>query len=387
MGKDNSSLPVGTVLKGKYRIKGHLSSGGFGKTYLAEYGSRNTKVAIKEFFMKTANQREADGVTVSVDMTKEENAYAFDSQFAKFKKEYERLKQISNVHVVKVHECFEENGTAYYVMDYVEGDDLKGRLKQRGTPYAEKTVLGYLRQILDGLAAIHSAGLLHLDIKPANIMVTARGYVKLIDLGASKDYMRGVGATVLTGMARTDRYAPPEQIDGSYDKLGPWTDFYALGATIYYLLTCNEIPTWTELNEDKSSDKRHALPMPCISQETKCLVVWMMNTDRERRPRSVSEILTRMNSKKTAGSLYDDEATVLSDDTEELTVVVERPKARHQSNVFRQSEFTRPSNDRNNAIKQNVSQEPEPEFSLVGCLYILIAIALVVCIVKFLFLT
>ena len=386
MGKDNSSLPVGTVLKGKYRIKGHLSSGGFGKTYLAEYGLRNTKVAIKEFFMKTANQREADGVTVSVDRTKE-NADAFESQLAKFKKEYERLKLINNVHVVKVHECFEENGTAYYVMDYVEGDDLKGRLKQRGTPYAEKTVLGYLRQILDGLAAIHSAGLLHLDIKPANIMVTARGYVKLIDLGASKDYMRGVGATVLTGMARTDRYAPPEQIDGSYDKLGPWTDFYALGATIYYLLTCNEIPTWTELNEDKSSDKRHALPMPCISQETKCLVVWMMNTDRERRPRSVSEILTRMNSKKTAGSLYDDEATVLSDDTEELTVVVERPKARHQSNVFRQSEFTRPSNDRNNAIKQNVSQEPEPEFSLVGCLYILIAIAIVVCVVKFLFLT
>ena len=95
MGKDLSSLPVGTVLKGKYRIKSHLSSGGFGKTYLAEYGSRNTKVAIKEFFMNTANQREADGVTVSVDRTKE-NADAFDSQLVKFKKEYERLKQINN---------------------------------------------------------------------------------------------------------------------------------------------------------------------------------------------------------------------------------------------------------------------------------------------------
>ena len=78
MGKDNTSLPAGTVLKGKYRIKSHLSSGGFGKTYLAVHGSRNTKVAIKEFFMNSANQREADGVTVSVDRTKE-NADAFSS--------------------------------------------------------------------------------------------------------------------------------------------------------------------------------------------------------------------------------------------------------------------------------------------------------------------
>lgn len=385
MGKDLSSLPVGTVLKGKYRIKSHLSSGGFGKTYLAEYGSRNTKVAIKEFFMNTANQREADGVTVSVDRTKE-NADAFDSQLVKFKKEYERLKQINNVHVVKVHECFEENGTAYYVMDYVEGDNLKGRLKQRRTPYAEKTVLGYLKQILDGLAAIHSAGLLHLDIKPANIMVTARGHVKLIDLGASKDYMRGVGATVLTGMARTDRYAPPEQIDGSYDKLGPWTDFYALGATIYYLLTCNEIPTWTELNEDKSSDKWNALPMSGISEETKRLVVWLMNTDREKRPHSVSEIQASMNSKKKAGSSYE-EATVLSDDTEEATVVIESSKSRHTSNVSQQSEFTHLSNDSNNVPMQNATKGAEPEFSFVGCLYILIVIAIVVCVVKFLFLT
>lgn len=385
MKSDYQALRSGTILKGKYRIKSHLSSGGFGKTYLAVHGSRNTKVAIKEFFMNSANQREADGVTVSVDRTKE-NADAFSSQLAKFKKEYERLKLINNVHVVKVHECFEENGTAYYVMDFVEGDDLMGRLKQRRTPYAEKTVLGYLKQILDGLAAIHSAGLLHLDIKPSNIMVDAHGYVKLIDLGASKDYMRGVGATVLTGLARTDRYAPPEQIDGSYDKLGPWTDFYALGATIYYLLTCKEIPTWTELNEDKSIDKWNALPMPGISEETKSLVVWLMNTDREKRPRSVSEILTRIKSKKTAGSSYG-EVTVLSDDTEEATVVVEKPKARQQSNISYQRESYRSSNDRSTTPRQSVTKEPEPEFSFVGCLYILIIIAIIVFVIKFLLFT
>lgn len=385
MSKDLSSLPAGTILKGKYRIVSHLSSGGFGKTYLAVHGSRNTKVAIKEFFMNSANQREADGVTVSVDRTKD-NADAFSSQLAKFKKEYERLKLINNVHVVKVHECFEENGTAYYVMDFVEGDDLMGRLKQRRTPYAEKTVLGYLKQILEGLAAIHSAGLLHLDIKPSNIMVDAHGYVKLIDLGASKDYMRGVGATVLTGMARTDRYAPPEQIDGSYDKLGPWSDFYALGATIYYLLTCNEIPTWTALNEDKTRDKHIALPMPGVSDEMRCLVAWLMNTDREKRPHSVAEILTRMESKKRTGSSYDD-TTVLAGDTEDATIFVENPKIQYQSNVSQKGESYRLPNDRNSTPRQNPTQEKEPEFSFVGCLYILIIIAIVVFVVKFLFMT
>ena len=385
MDKDISSLPVGTVLKGKYRIVSHLSSGGFGKTYLAVHGSHNTKVAIKEFFMNTANLRESDGVSVSVDITKE-NANAFKSQLAKFKKEYERLRQISNVHVVKVCDCFEENGTAYYVMEYVDGDDLKGRLQQRRKPYSEKTVRNYLRQILDGLSAIHSAGLLHLDIKPANIMVTRRGYVKLIDLGSSKDYMKGVGATLFTGLAMTNRYAPSEQVDGSFEKLGPWTDFYALGATIYYLLTCNEIPTWTALNEDKTRDKHIALPMPGVSDEMRCLVAWLMNTDRKKRPKSVAEIRTRMESKKWTGSSYDD-TTVLAGETEDATVFVENPKIQYQSNVSQKGESYRLPNDRNSIPRQNPTQEKEPEFSFVGCLYILIIIAIVVFVVKFLFMT
>ena len=335
--------------------------------------------------MNTANLRESDGVSVSVDRTKE-NANAFKSQLSKFKKEYERLRQISNVHVVTVCDCFEENGTAYYVMEYVDGDDLKGRLQQRRIPYSEKTVRNYLRQILDGLSAIHSVGLLHLDIKPANIMVTARGYIKLIDLGSSKDYMKGIGATLFTGMAITNRYAPSEQVDGSFEKLGPWTDFYALGATIYYLLTCNEIPTWTALNEDKTRDKHIALPMPGVSDEMRCLVAWLMNTDREKRPHSVDEILTRMESKKWTGSSYDD-TTVLAGDTEDATVFVENPKIQYQSNVSQKGESYRLPNDRNSTPRQNPTQEKEPEFSFVGCLYILIIIAIVVFVVKFLFMT
>lgn len=289
-------LPVGAVLNGKYTIRSHLSSGGFGNTYLAVYGPRSTKVAIKEFFMKSVNLRGTDSLSVIVDMSKEDAKF-FPSQLAKFKKEYERLKLIRNVHVVKVHDLFEENGTAYYVMDFVEGDNLEARLEKRGNPYREKTVLQYLNQILDGLSAIHSKGFLHLDIKPSNIMRTTRGYMKLIDLGASKEYMLGAGATKYSGVALTNRYAPPEQVDGSFEKLGPWTDFYALGATVYRLLTCRDIPSWSTINEDKTQDKHIALPMPGVSAKTKRLVVWMMNTDRTKRPRNVKEILKRMNSK------------------------------------------------------------------------------------------
>ncbi len=383
-GNDASSLPIGTVLKGKYRIVSHLSSGGFGKTYLAVYGPHDTKVAIKEFFMSTANQRETDGVSVSVDHTKK-NADAFDSQLAKFKKEYERLKQISNVHVVKVHECFEENGTAYYVMEFVEGDDLKSRLKQRGKPYAEKTVLGYLKQILDGLAAIHSANLMHLDIKPANIMITSRGDVKLIDLGASKDYESGYGATVFTGVAYSDGYAPSEQVNRNYDKIGPWSDFYALGATIYHLLTCNDIPTWTDIQEDKSSDKHIALPMPGISEGTKQLVVWMMNIERLKRPHSVEEILTRLNAPIENRSSYGEE-TLFTSDTIDGTVIVNRQPP-HRQEIQRQNKVDGSTSIHKVDIsKQNATQEKEPEFSFVGCLYILIIIAIIVFVIKSLFL-
>ena len=249
--------------------------------------------------MNMVNQRESNGVTVSVD-TNKESVSLFVSQLEKFKKEAERLKQIDNVHVVKVHDLFEENGTAYYTMDFVEGYDLNGRLKRRGVPYAEKTVLNYLTQVLDGLAAIHSARLLHLDIKPSNIMVNTLGHVKLIDLGASKDYTEGAGATIYSGIARTNRYAPPEQMDGTLSKCGPWTDFYALGATLYYLLTYHEIPTHTDIQDDKSIDKHIALPMPNVSTNTKKLVVWLMHLDREKRPQSVEEIKKWMDANKQA---------------------------------------------------------------------------------------
>lgn len=281
-------LQVGTILHGTYKIESYLASGGFGNTYLAKNIEFDETYAIKEFFVKGVCQRDGNSTTISV--SNAENTNSFEQQREKFKKEARRLRSLSNPHIVKVYDLFEENGTAYYVMDYVDGENLSTRLKRTNTPLAESEVRNYLNQILDGLEAIHNAGMLHLDIKPSNIMVDNHYVVKLIDFGASKQQSTVGGATMSTGISYTNGYAPSEQMAQSYDKFGPWTDFYALGATVYKLLTNQDPPSVSDLSEDETEDKHLALPMPNVSEEMKKLVVWMMQVNRLKRPKNVGEI-------------------------------------------------------------------------------------------------
>ena len=281
-------LRVGTILHGTYKIESYLSSGGFGNTYLAKNIEFDETYAIKEFFVKGVCQRDGNSTTISV--SNAENTNSFEQQREKFKKEARRLRSLSNPHIVKVYDLFEENGTAYYVMDYVDGENLSARLKRTNAPLAESEVRNYLNQILDGLEAIHNEGMFHLDIKPANIMVDSHNVVKLIDFGASKQQSTVGGATMSTGISYTNGYAPSEQMAQSYDKFGPWTDFYALGATVYKLLTNQDPPSVSDLSEDETEDKHLALPMPNVSEEMKTLVVWMMQVNRLKRPKNVGEI-------------------------------------------------------------------------------------------------
>ena len=286
------------LCNGKYRIEKVLGQGGFGITYKAimketvsgSLGNMevDVPVAIKEFFVKGVCQRDGDSTTISVSYA--ENTNSFEQQREKFKKEARRLRSLSNPHIVKVYDLFEENGTAYYVMDYVDGENLSARLKRTNAPLAESEVRNYLNQILDGLEAIHNKGMFHLDIKPANIMVDSHDVVKLIDFGASKQQSTVGGATMSTGISYTNGYAPKEQMAQSYDKFGPWTDFYALGATVYKLLTNQDPPSISDLSEDGTEDKHLALPMPNVSEEMKKLVVWMMQENRLKRPKNVGEI-------------------------------------------------------------------------------------------------
>ena len=316
-------LQVGTILHGTYKIESYLASGGFGNTYLAKNIEFDETYAIKEFFVKGVCQRDGNSTTISV--SNAENTNSFEQQREKFKKEARRLRSLSNPHIVKVYDLFEENGTAYYVMDYVDGENLSSRLKRTKTPLSETAVRNYLFQIIDGLETIHNAGMLHLDIKPANIMVDNHYVVKLIDFGASKQQSTVGGATMSTGISYTNGYAPSEQMAQSYDKFGPWTDFYALGATMYKLLTNQDPPSVSDLSEDETEDKHLALPMPNVSEEMKKLVVWMMQVNRLKRPKNVGEIrrisqkasaVTSNNEETKAFSPHQSYANPVSDDEE-----------------------------------------------------------------------
>ena len=313
-----SMLKIGTILRGIYRIDSYLSSGGFGNTYIATNIEFEECVAIKEFFMKGITQRDDNQTTVSV--SNSENTNSFLEQKEKFKKEARRIRQLKNEHIVAVHDLFEENGTAYYVMDYVDGENLAERLKRTGNPMTEQEVRVILPQILNALKSVHDAGIWHLDLKPANILVDKSGNVKLIDFGASKQLnaQKG-GATTSTAISYTNGYAPREQMEQNYDKFGPWTDIYALGATLYNLLTNTRPPLPTDIDDDISDDKHLALPFPAsVGDEMKKLVQKLMCTNRMQRPQNIGEIQNSL-----IDSLIDSKSTAVQEDEE---TIIAHPK-------------------------------------------------------------
>lgn len=284
-------LKVGTILRGTYRIDSYLSSGGFGNTYVATNIEFEERVAIKEFFMKGVTQRDDNQTTVSV--SNAENSNSFLEQKEKFKKEARRIRQLKNEHIVSVHDLFEENGTAYYVMDYVDGENLAERMKRTGKPMSEQEVRAILPQILDALKSVHDEGMWHLDLKPANIMLDKAGNVKLIDFGASKQLnVQKGGATTSTAITYTNGYAPREQMEQNYDKFGPWTDIYALGATLYNLLTNKRPPLPSDIDDDETDDKHVVFPfVDSISNEIRQLIIQMTKTNRLRRTQNVDEVI------------------------------------------------------------------------------------------------
>ena len=333
-----------TLQGGKYKIERVLGQGGFGITYLASNTMFDIDVTIKEFFMKDENGR--DGCSVTMPYTTKQEL--FDEQKEKFKKEARRIRQLKNEHIIAVHDLFEENGTAYYVMDFVDGENLAERLKRTGQPMTEEGIRRILPQLLDALKNVHDAGIWHLDLKPANIMMDKSGNVKLIDFGASKQLnVQKGGATTSTAISYTNGYAPREQMEQNYDKFGPWTDFYALGATLYTLLTNKRPPLPTDIDDDISEDKHLALPLPdSVSKEMKGCILWLMQTNRNERPQSVEEIAEWLDKFETKDSHKDlnndkakeilsiDEETIVSEaDTEETLIGKKEENKQNTSQV------------------------------------------------------
>ena len=291
MNTTDNLLRIGTHLNhGKYRIVRHLASGGFGNTYEAVNTAFDAKCAIKEFFMSGVNHRAGDSITVEV--SNSAMTYTFDSAKKKFKKEAQRLYGIQNEHIVRVHDMFEENNTVYYVMDFIDGSSLNKIMKQQGHPFSEAQCKDILLQMCDALRCIHAKKLWHMDIKPGNIIMDRTGKCTLIDFGASKQTdPDGVNTVTSSVIAQTPGYAPSEQISGNYEHWGPWTDIYALGATVYNLITAQRPPLRDDI--DIRQEKAFAFP-ETVSQQMRDLIIRMMQPVYLNRPRSVDEIETEL---------------------------------------------------------------------------------------------
>ena len=284
MNEERKVLPAGTLLHGgRYRIDGFLSSGGFGNTYVATNMEFGEQVAIKEFFIRGTSKR-GDGKNIVFE--DDNDLEQFKRQSRTFRKEAHRLRQLHNDHIVSVYNLFEENGTIYYEMDFIKGESLDEHLKRTEKPFNEDEILSILDQMLDALSAVHAQGLLHLDIKPSNIMIDRTGNAKLIDFGASKQVEGNRTLSTSSILLCTPGYAPLELVDQNRKCFGPWTDLYALGATLYRLLTLQKPPTATERLENQ---KRLVFP-PTISPQMQQLIEWMMNSRRDERPQNVDEV-------------------------------------------------------------------------------------------------
>lgn len=233
MKKNLYSLQRNTGLIGRYVIQEVLGQGGFGITYLGIDKLYGNKVAIKEYYPQEIAMRKAQYEDV-VTVTSIEEKNNYDKGKKRFLDEAQVMARFNkNEGIVKILDFFEANNTAYIVMEYLEGITLKQYLGKYGV-IQFRNLIEMMLPLLEALIEIHSQGLIHRDISPDNIMVQHNGKLKLMDFGAARDYTES-GNKSLTVILKPG-YAPPEQYQ-THGVQGPWTDIYALCATIYKCLT------------------------------------------------------------------------------------------------------------------------------------------------------
>lgn len=270
------ALPPGTVLNGRYILGRVLGQGGFGITYVAQDHKTGSLVAVKEYFPDTMAAR-TGGPSVSAYTGQREENFLYGKEC--FLNEAKTLAEfIGNPNIVRVHSYFEENNTAYFVMDYVQGTSLQDYLKQRGRLSWEETK-HILEPVIEALASVHSRGVIHRDVTPDNIYITNDGTVKLLDFGAARyslgDKSRSLDVVLKHG------YAPREQYS-RHGRQGPYTDVYALGATFYYCLTGRLPPD----SIDRQDEDEFILPsslgvkLPAKAEDALCKALAVSAQDR-----------------------------------------------------------------------------------------------------------
>lgn len=297
-------LPDGYTLQGgKYRIISAIGQGGFGITYRAEMHTQvsgafgptmmRVPVAIKEFFFLDHCTR--DPLTQAV-VTNE--AIAGAQMFQRFKskliKEATILSRLRHENIVSVSDIFEENGTAYMVMDYVQGRSLDAVVREAGGRLPQARALRYASQLCYAADAIHREHVLHLDIKPGNVLIDVDDRVRVIDFGISKQYDSGHQETSTTPVGISKGYAPVEQYS-DVSRFTPQTDIYAIGATIYYMLT-GRTPVESILRVASESLPPIEQVNPSVSPHVAAAVRCAMSIRPDDRQSSAAELSAQLNS-------------------------------------------------------------------------------------------
>ena len=244
------ALPLGAVLNGHCVVGKVLGQGGFGITYIGFDLNLERKVAIKEFYPKGQVSRYS---TTSTCLQWPEDPQSQDfrkSGTESFLREAKKMAKVEDIpEVVRVRECFHENGTAYIVMDYIEGKTLLAALKEKGPMTWEQAKDVFLPAV-SAMERVHQAGMIHRDLSPDNLMLTDKG-VRILDLGAAKDLTTGSGAS--SNQVAKSGFSPLEQYT-QRGGTGTWSDVYAMAATVYYTLTGVLPPNATDRVEEDTLD-------------------------------------------------------------------------------------------------------------------------------------
>ncbi|MBQ8493768.1 MAG: serine/threonine protein kinase [Alistipes sp.] len=280
------TLKQGSLLQaGKYEVRSVLGQGGFGITYLAEHTMMSKLVCIKEFFPKEYYNRDDDSQHVSLGSNG--SAQLMEAYRKKFMKEARTIARLEHPNVIAIYDVFEENGTAYYVMEYIEGESLQSVIDRQGA-LNENIAKQLIRSVCEALRYIHGLNLLHLDIKPANIMLRkSDSRITLIDFGLAKQYDSEGNQTSSTPVGISHGFAPIEQYEAdSSNSFTPATDIYALGATLYSLVTGMRPPKASYVMEEGMNGSTEHL-----SPEIKRTIRGAMQHTRRARPQSIDAFL------------------------------------------------------------------------------------------------
>lgn len=278
----DQQLQIGTVLKANghtYTIGFALGQGGFGITYVARDMTTNKKCAIKECFpTQVCARRPQDGRVEAIPGRED----VFQGALQSFLMECRTLAAIKGFHfVVQILDCFAQNGTAYMVMEYLDGISLKAKVERDG-PMAPDALMDTYLKLLYEMKQLHEQGILHRDIAPDNIMLMPDGTVKLLDFGSARSMEDGKSMTVQLkhGFAPVEQYTSRGQ--------GPWTDLYALAATMYYCLT-GKAPLMSP--ERLENDTVKPLGAMGIHTPFDSAIMWSMNPQPKLRPQNVEALL------------------------------------------------------------------------------------------------